>query len=249
MVAGAGRLARGLPRGPRTRRPRSPAPRARGSPASPSTPVPQAGRGAVPAPPRRPRRGQHRLGPARARPGRLGVLEDGRPRGGDRLPRRGEPPARRRPHGRARGLRAVPEVAAAVDAWRALVALDAGGWYLREGMEAEAGPAGARRRPRAPGAPSTSLARDPPQDARIRVAGGRRPIGTTARSPRRRSRDLARAAGSRRATGRGPAGQLAPLRRVPPAMPAGVLAAGSCPRGEPGGRMLIHGAKPTGGAP
>ena len=33
-----------------------------------------------------------------------------------------------------------PEVAAAVDAWRALVALDAGGWYLREGMEAEAGP-------------------------------------------------------------------------------------------------------------
>ncbi len=35
---------------------------------------------------------------------------------------------------------ARPEVAAAVDAWRALVALDAGGWYLREGMEAEARP-------------------------------------------------------------------------------------------------------------
>jgi aminoglycoside phosphotransferase (APT) family kinase protein len=33
-----------------------------------------------------------------------------------------------------------PEVAAAVDAWRALVALDAGAWYLREGMEAEARP-------------------------------------------------------------------------------------------------------------
>jgi aminoglycoside phosphotransferase (APT) family kinase protein len=35
---------------------------------------------------------------------------------------------------------ARPEVAGAVDAWRALVALDAGGWYLREGMRAEAAP-------------------------------------------------------------------------------------------------------------
>ena len=33
-----------------------------------------------------------------------------------------------------------PEVAAALGAWRALVALDAGGWYLGEGMEAEARP-------------------------------------------------------------------------------------------------------------
>ncbi|HEX2504391.1 MAG TPA: aminoglycoside phosphotransferase family protein [Miltoncostaeaceae bacterium] len=35
---------------------------------------------------------------------------------------------------------AGPEVAAVASAWRALVALDAGGWYLREGMEAEARP-------------------------------------------------------------------------------------------------------------
>ncbi len=34
--------------------------------------------------------------------------------------------------------------AAALDAWRAVVALDAGGWYLREGMEAEAQPLLAR---------------------------------------------------------------------------------------------------------
>jgi aminoglycoside phosphotransferase (APT) family kinase protein len=33
-----------------------------------------------------------------------------------------------------------PEVAAALAAWRPLVALDAGGWYLREGMEARARP-------------------------------------------------------------------------------------------------------------
>jgi aminoglycoside phosphotransferase (APT) family kinase protein len=33
-----------------------------------------------------------------------------------------------------------PENAAAVDAWRALVALDAGGWYLRAGMTAQARP-------------------------------------------------------------------------------------------------------------
>jgi aminoglycoside phosphotransferase (APT) family kinase protein len=37
-----------------------------------------------------------------------------------------------------------PVAAAAVDAWRAVVALDAGGWYLREGMEAEAAPLLAR---------------------------------------------------------------------------------------------------------
>jgi aminoglycoside phosphotransferase (APT) family kinase protein len=37
------------------------------------------------------------------------------------------------PNGYAR-----PETAAAVDAWRALVTLDAAGWYLREGMAAEA---------------------------------------------------------------------------------------------------------------
>jgi hypothetical protein len=33
---------------------------------------------------------------------------------------------------------ARPETAAAVDAWRALVTLDAAGWYLREGMAAQA---------------------------------------------------------------------------------------------------------------
>jgi aminoglycoside phosphotransferase (APT) family kinase protein len=37
-----------------------------------------------------------------------------------------------------------PDVAAAIGAWRALVALDAGGWYLREGMDAEAAPLLAR---------------------------------------------------------------------------------------------------------
>lgn len=37
-----------------------------------------------------------------------------------------------------------PEVAAAVDAWRALVALDAGAWYLAEGMGADARPLLAR---------------------------------------------------------------------------------------------------------
>jgi aminoglycoside phosphotransferase (APT) family kinase protein len=31
-----------------------------------------------------------------------------------------------------------PEVAAAVDPWRAVAALDAAGWYLREGMALEA---------------------------------------------------------------------------------------------------------------
>jgi aminoglycoside phosphotransferase (APT) family kinase protein len=35
---------------------------------------------------------------------------------------------------------ALPEIADRVDAWRALVALDAGGWYAREGMDAEARP-------------------------------------------------------------------------------------------------------------
>ena len=35
---------------------------------------------------------------------------------------------------------ASPGVAAAVGDWRALTALDAGGWYLREGMEAESRP-------------------------------------------------------------------------------------------------------------
>jgi aminoglycoside phosphotransferase (APT) family kinase protein len=35
---------------------------------------------------------------------------------------------------------ARPEVAAALGAWRALVALDAGGWYLGESMDAEARP-------------------------------------------------------------------------------------------------------------
>ena len=49
------------------------------------------------------------------------------------LPDAGPRPAVLEGYGRA-------EAAAAVAAWRALVALDAGGWYLREGMEAEARP-------------------------------------------------------------------------------------------------------------
>ncbi len=55
-----------------------------------------------------------------------------------------------------------PEVAAAVGAWRALVALDAGAWYLREGMDAEAGPLLAR------GARLAS--RDPVEEAAARWA-------------------------------------------------------------------------------
>lgn len=35
---------------------------------------------------------------------------------------------------------ALPDIADRVDAWRALVVLDAGGWYAREGMDAEARP-------------------------------------------------------------------------------------------------------------
>jgi len=35
---------------------------------------------------------------------------------------------------------ALPGIGARVDAWRALVALDAGGWYARQGMEAQARP-------------------------------------------------------------------------------------------------------------
>jgi DNA-binding MarR family transcriptional regulator/aminoglycoside phosphotransferase (APT) family kinase protein len=55
-----------------------------------------------------------------------------------------------------------PEVAAAVGPWRALVALDAGGWYLREGLDATAGPLLARG--------ARLAARDPVEEAAARWA-------------------------------------------------------------------------------
>ena len=61
-----------------------------------------------------------------------------RPRTSPTWPRSTACPSRRSPP--CSPATARPEVAAAVGAWRALVALDAGGWYLREGMEAEARP-------------------------------------------------------------------------------------------------------------
>lgn len=48
----------------------------------------------------------------------------------------------------------VPGMARRVDRWRGLVCADAGGWYLREGMAAEAAPLLARARSHASGASS-----------------------------------------------------------------------------------------------